>query len=119
MKKLFAIGLGILVIGAALAPLRAQQEAPDKIEEQFRTEPLKFKKEIVHLKYLRAGQVEELIHPYMSRMGRIAADARGDKLMVVSDFPEFVDKLLAVIKEIDVKPADIVITAQLVVGSSA
>ncbi|MBN2206235.1 MAG: hypothetical protein JW742_02420, partial [Candidatus Aminicenantes bacterium] len=29
------------------------------------------------------------------------------------------DKLLAVIKEIDVKPADIVITAQLVVGSSA
>jgi hypothetical protein len=107
MKKLFAIALGILIIGAALAPLQAQDAKTPKLRN-----------EIVHLKYLYAGQVERLIRPYMSREGNVAADARGDKLMVISDFPEFVDKILAVIKEIDVKPADIVITAQLVVGSS-
>lgn len=120
MKKLFAIALGVLIIGAAQAPIRAQdQKEQTKVDVRIKADALKLRKEIVHLKYLYAGQVERLIRPYMSQMGNIAADNRGDRLMVVSDFPEFVDKILAVIKEIDVKPADIVITAQLVMGSSA
>ena len=42
-----------------------------------------------------------------------------EKLLVVSDTPENLARLLAVIKEIDVKPADIMFTVQLVLGSEA
>jgi hypothetical protein len=55
----------------------------------------------------------------MSQEGNSRADTQRSNLLVVSDYPEFIDKILAVIKEIDVKPADIMFTAQLVVGSSA
>jgi hypothetical protein len=111
--------LAVLILGAALAPLRAQDKDGQKqADMQIRADAQKLRNEIVHLKYLYAGQVERLIRPYMSRMGNVAADARGDRLIVVSDYPEFVDKILGVIKEIDVRPADIVITAQLVIGSS-
>ena len=108
MKRIFAIVLAALILGAALAPLQAQEANAPKL-----------KNEMVRLKYLNAGQVERLIRPYMSREGFSAADPRGEKLLVIHDYPEFVDKILAVIKEIDVKPADIMFTAQLIVGSSA
>jgi len=108
MKKLSTIVLAVLILGAALTPLQAQEAADTKL-----------KKEMIQLKYLNAGQVMALVRPYQSREGSFAADTRGDKLLVISDYPEFVDKILAVIKDIDVKPADILFTAQLVVGSSA
>jgi len=107
MKKLLTIVMVVLVLGTTLAPLQAQD-----------AQGAKLRNELVQLKYLNAGQVMALIRPYQSREGSVAADARGDRLLVISDYPEFVDKILAVIKEIDVKPADIMFTAQLVVGSS-
>lgn len=108
MKKFFVIVLVALILGTALAPLQAQEAKAPKL-----------KNEMVRLKYLNAGQVLTLIKPYMSREGFPATDRREDKLLVISDYPEFVEKILAVIKDIDVKPADIMFTAQLVVGSSA
>ena len=40
-------------------------------------------------------------------------------VLSVSDTPENVEKLLAAIREIDVKPADVLYTVQLVLGSEA
>lgn len=108
MKRIFVFILAALILGAALAPLQAQEAKAPKL-----------KNEMVRLKYLSAGQVERLIRPYMTGEGFTAADPRGEKLLVIHDYPEFVDKIMAVIKEIDVKPADIMFTAQLVIGSSA
>jgi len=107
MKRIFAIVLAALILGAALAPLQAQEARATK-----------FKTEMVRLKYLNAGQVMALIRPYQGREGSFGAEDGGAKLLVIRDYPEFMDKILAVIKEIDVKPADIIFTAQLVVGSS-
>ena len=104
MKKLFVIVLAVLILGAALAPLQAQEANAPKL-----------KNEMVRLKYLSPGPVEALIRPYLSREGSIRSD--GEKLLVIRDYSEFVDKILAVIKDIDIKPADIMFTAQLIIGS--
>jgi len=108
MKKLLIVVLAALILGATLAPLQAQEASAAK----FRTE-------MVRLKYLNAGQVMALIRPYQSRESSLGAESGEAKLLVIRDHPEFVEKILAVIKDIDVKPTDIMFTAQLVVGSSA
>jgi hypothetical protein len=107
MKRILVIFFAVLFLGAVLAPLQAQEAQVPKLRT-----------EMVRLKYLNADQVEPLIRPYFGRWGHSQADHQGEKLLVISDEPEFVDKVLAVIKDIDVKPADIIITAQLVVGSA-
>ncbi len=107
MKRIFVIFVAVLILGAALAPLQAQEAGATK-----------FKTEMVRLKYLNAGQIMALIRPYESREASLGAEDGEAKLLVIRDYPEFVDKILAVIKEIDVKPADIMFTAQLVLGSS-
>jgi hypothetical protein len=108
MKKLFVIILAVLILGAALAPLQAQE-----------ARAAKFRTEMVRLKYINFGQVMALIRPYQGPEASLGASKGEDKLFVLRDYPEFVDKILTVIKEIDVKPADIMFTAQLVVGSLA
>ncbi|MFQ6070449.1 MAG: secretin N-terminal domain-containing protein [Candidatus Aminicenantales bacterium] len=69
--------------------------------------PPELKREIVKLKYIRASQAQRVLMTYSSTpYGRIMSDDSLG-LITIKDTPEIVAKMLSVIKEIDVKPADL------------
>ncbi len=74
------------------------------------------KKEFVKLKYAEAEEVHKVLRSFQSPYGRITSN---DDLNVITirDIPEIVDKMLLLIKEIDVKPVDLLITVDLILGS--
>lgn len=75
------------------------------------------RKEIVKLKYVRAQDIQNLLYAYVSREGHIQFNPNMPAVLSVSDTPENVEKILTAIREIDVKPADVLYTIQLVLGS--
>ncbi|MEN6311622.1 MAG: hypothetical protein ABFD80_08825 [Acidobacteriota bacterium] len=97
---------------AVAAPVIAEDspQAKPETKEALRTE-------LIRLKYLKTGaSLHQLINAYLSREGHLAEGPAGS-IIVVSDHPENVESILQVIRLIDVKPAELVITVQLVLGS--
>jgi hypothetical protein len=81
----------------------------------------KMRQEIVKLNYINQAEMSTIInilHPYFSPDGRISPSSRSGFLSI-SDYPENVEKILAVIRELDIKPADIQFTIQLILASAA
>jgi hypothetical protein len=76
------------------------------------------KTEIVTIKYIDVKWAEDLLHPYSSRMGRIRRLHDGNKL-VIEDTPENVEKILGILKKIDVKPLDLQFNVDLILGSTS
>ena len=74
------------------------------------------KKEFVKLKYAEAEEVHKVLYIFQSPYGRITSN---DDLNVITiqDIPEIVDKMLLLIKEIDIKPVDLLVTVDLILGS--
>ena len=105
MKKVFCISvilaLSFVLLGAGLG----QENKP------------KMRQEIVKLKYIDKGEILGMLQTFVSRDGRIMPSPQGG-LLSISDYPENVEKILAVIRELDVKPADIQFTIQLVLAST-
>jgi len=83
------------------------------LQEQRKPE---LKKEFIKLKYVEADEVHKVLRSFQSQYGRITSN---DDLNVITiqDTPEIVDKMLFLIKQIDVKPVDMLITVDLVLGS--
>ncbi len=107
MKKSIGIFLVlILLCGSAMTAFALEGQAPKP----------ELRKELVKLKYVRARQIVELLQGYQSGYGRIRIN---DELNIVTiqDTAEIVEKMLSVVKEIDVKPVDILFTVELIVGS--
>ncbi len=76
------------------------------------------KTEIVTIKYIDVKWAEDLLKPYTSRRGMIRRLHDGNKL-VIEDTPENVEKILGILKEIDVKPLDLQFNVDLILGSTA
>ncbi len=76
------------------------------------------KTEIVTIKYIDVKWAEDLLNPYTSRRGTIRRLHEGNKL-VIEDTPENVEKILSILKEIDVKPIDLQFHVDLILGSTA
>lgn len=110
MKKTGILVLALLILMGAFSPAFARQEKAKEPE---------LKQQMVRLKYARAQEVQNLLRPYQNPYGHISWDPSNDSLLVISDTPETLAKILAVIKEIDVKPVDLLFTVQLVLGSEA
>jgi hypothetical protein len=74
------------------------------------------KKEFVKLMYVDADEVHKVLSSFQSQYGRITSN---DDLNIITiqDTPEIVNKMLSIINEIDVKPIDILITMDLILGS--
>ncbi|MEW5901617.1 MAG: hypothetical protein AB1715_09170, partial [Acidobacteriota bacterium] len=107
MKK----GIGIIFFMAlcfAAFSMGLSQEAKPKMRQ-----------EIVKLKYVNSSELMSLLMPFKSREGSISPSMSGAgvPLATISDYPENVEKMLSVIREYDVKPADIQFTIQLLLGS--
>ena len=107
MKK----SIGILLVFVLLSATGISAFASDS-----QIQKPEMRKELVKLKYIKARQVHQLLLGYQSEYGRIRIE---DKLNIITiqDTPEIVDKMLSVIKEIDIKPVDILFTVEMIVGS--
>ena len=114
-KKLFVVFISVFCLALAAAAF-----AEDREDGQAKSEP-QMRKEMVKLKYVRIQDAVPLLSAYKSMNGRIsyAADANRTNILVLNDTTEIVDKMLALIKEIDIKPAELQFTAQLILGSEA
>lgn len=110
MKKTGIFMIAMFVLWGTISPVYAQQE---------KTKAPELKREMVRLKYIRAQEVQSLLRPYQNPWGQISWNPSNDSLLVISDTPETLSKILAVIKEIDIKPVDLLFTVQLVLGSEA
>jgi len=110
MKKTGIFAIAMFVLLGTLSPAFAQQEKPKAPE---------LKQEMVRLKYANPQEVQNLLRPYQNPYGQISWNPGNDNLLVISDTPETLARILAVIKEIDVKPIDLLFTVQLVLGSEA
>ena len=111
MKKgiLWLVALAFTL--AVVAPAFAEDAPQDKpaAKPALRTE-------IIRLKYFWNVQMQSLVRSYLSHDGQFTPGP-DNRIMVVSDYPENVEKLLQAIRQIDVKPADIQLTVQLILGS--
>lgn len=106
MKKLVTTFLVFFFLaGMALNLYSSTQEGKPKL-----------RKEIVQIKYINANRARDLLHPYSSRTGRIQAIYEKNSL-IIEDIPEVVEKLLSILKEIDVRPLDLQFTVDLILGS--
>ncbi len=105
MKKAFrtalVLALAFVLVGAGLG----QESKP------------KMRQEIVKLKYIDKGDIRLVLSTFLSPYGRISPTERSG-LLTISDIPENVEKILEVIRELDVKPADIQFSIQLILASA-
>jgi len=82
--------------------------------------PAEMRTEIIKFNFLDAITVHSLLSNYRSQYGRISNIVdRATKSIVVTDTPEIVEKMISIIKEIDVKPVEIQFTVQLIQGMEA
>jgi hypothetical protein len=105
MKKAFWISL-VLILSFVLLGAGLGQESKPKMRQ-----------EIVKLKYIDKEDILNVLYTFLSREGRISPSPSSG-LLTISDYPENVEKVLAVIRELDVKPADIQFNIQLVLASA-
>jgi hypothetical protein len=105
MKRNSAIIL-FLAVAMLLATAAYGQEQPKKMRQ-----------EVIKLRYLDTEEIRLVLSGFLSPWGRISPTERSG-LLTVSDTPENVEKILAVVRELDVKPADMQFTVQLVLAST-
>jgi len=117
MKKRMIVLLALAFVLAAVMPALAEDPAPAAGQQNIEAKNLR--KEIVKLKYVRAQDIQQVLYAFVGQYGRLQFNPSLPSVIAVSDTPENVDKILAAIREIDVKPADVLYTVQLVMGSEA
>jgi len=114
MIALLAMAFTLAVVMPALA------EDPAQEASQVQKDEMKVRRqEIVKLKYVRAEDIRQLIQPYLGNGGYALVTNNMPMVLSVSAYPENIEKILAAIRELDVQPADILYTVQLVLGSEA
>jgi hypothetical protein len=106
--------LALIVLAFAFAVV-APAFAEDAPQEKPAAKPA-LRTEIIHLKYYRGVRMNGLINAYLSRDGRIE-QGPDEKILVISDYAENIEKILQAIRQLDVKPADLQFTVQLILGS--
>jgi len=105
MRKTTIFFLALFLLVGSMPILYAHQN----------TEQLSPKKEIVKVNYIDARSAYSILTPYMSRNGKLQL-VRESNMLIIEDIPEIVEKILAILKEIDIKPLDLQFTVDLIVG---
>jgi len=112
LKKGIFVFLALAFSLAIVLPALAEDGTQDQ-----KAEAKVLRKEIIRLKYVRAQDIQNFLYAYVSRDGHIQVNSNMPAVLSVSDTPENVEKILAAVRELDVKPADVLYTVQLVLGS--
>ncbi len=116
-----ALGLVLLFAGTAFAVrTSAPPSRPTGGGAQKAEGPL-LRKEIVPLKYIAADDMLLLLGPFRGPNGSITVsrDANKNPVLVLSDSPEVVEKMLDLVKRMDARPAEINFSVQLVSATAA
>jgi hypothetical protein len=116
MKKTMIALVALAFTLALVTPALAEDPAAAPAQAQ-REEAQNLRKELVRLKYVRADQIVNFLRAYTSRDGYVTSQNSLPFVLTLADTPENFEKVLAVIRELDVKPADVQYTVQLVLGS--
>lgn len=105
-----ALSLGFAVTAlAAEDAAQAEKQAPGPA----------VKKELVRLKFVSGTDILALIQSLMDlRYERVSMD-QSRKILTVTATAETFEKIKQVVREVDVKPADLLFTVQLVLGAEA
>jgi type II secretory pathway component GspD/PulD (secretin) len=80
------------------------------------TAPVQMRKEIIKVNYIEAQEAFQILIAYKSNRGRIQMQ-RNRNILIIEDTPEFVEKLLSILKELDVRPLDLMFTVDVIMGS--
>jgi len=75
------------------------------------------KTEIIRFQFAQRNSVYAMLVSHKSRWGVVTMT--DEKTIVVTDTPEILEKMISIVKEIDVKPVEIQFTVQLVQGTEA
>jgi hypothetical protein len=78
----------------------------------------KMRQEVIKLKYIDIREIRVILSPFLSPDGRISP-TESSGILTISDYPENVEKILAAVRELDVKPVDMQFTIQLVLASAS
>jgi hypothetical protein len=110
MKKISIILLAFFFLTGMSLNLYSQQTSKPEM-----------KKEIVQVKYFSVYRARDLLRPYLSHtlpgpIGQIQ-DLPERNALIIEDTPEVIEKLLSMLKELDVKPLDLQFTVDLILGS--
>jgi Bacterial type II/III secretion system short domain len=116
MKKGFLTLVMLAVLAALTLPsfaqeLTGQASTPQKPE----TKPMR--KELVQLRYVSGADIQQLIYAFLDLRNERVSMSSDKKTLTVTAYPENMEKVLQVIRELDIKPADLLFTVQLVMGS--
>jgi len=80
------------------------------------TEQSNLRKEIVKVNYIDARSAYSILMPYKSSAGKLQL-VRESNMLIIEDIPEILEKILSILKEIDIKPLDLQFTVDLILGS--
>jgi hypothetical protein len=125
MKKIAALLLAAVLIPAIGLAVPGQSFESSAAAQNVSTKPAPtLRIEIVNLKYTNFQSIQQVLSVYSSPYGRISPQTNyynqnQPGTIVVRDTPEIVDKILSVIKELDVKPAELQFTVQIIQGSES
>ena len=105
-----------LLLTAAVLPALAGAQTP-----AAESKPPALRKEVVRLSFVDADSAMRLLMSFRGPGGSInfAKDANRNNMIVINDSPENVEKMLSLLKDIDVKPADLQFTLQLIQAGDA
>jgi hypothetical protein len=109
MKKI-TLGILILTLSLGLTLYSFSFHQDEKTPE--------LKREIVKMNYIEVKNAYGIVLPYKSRYGKIQP-LRERNMLIIEDQPEFVQKILSILEEIDVKPIDIQCTVDLILASKS
>ena len=107
MKKVTIIFVILFFMTGFMPLLEASQDAGQSA----------FKKEVVKVNYIDVRSAYSILMPYKSKNGKLQL-VRESNMLIIEDIPEIVEKILSILKEIDVKPLDLQFEADLILGSS-
>jgi len=116
MKKVLMAFVMLALLAAVVLPSFAQEQ-PGQAPTPQKPETRPLRKELVQLKYVSGADIQQLIYTFLDGRYERVNMSSDKKTLTVTAYPENMDKVLQVIKELDIKPPDLLFTVQLVMGS--
>jgi len=92
------------------------QSSPVPQQPPTAPEPVEMRKRVVKVNYIEAQEAFQILMAYKSQRGRIQIQ-RNRNILIIEDTPDFVDKLLSILNELDVRPLDLMFTVNVIMGS--
>ena len=105
MKKTIATFSIIFLMAGILATLHAVQQTSE------------LRKEVIKINYINLYQARDLARKFLTGKGKLEIIIENN-ILIVEDIPEVVDKIVSLLREIDIKSVDLEFRVDLILGST-